>query len=83
MRATPLQTNVVTMPNGQIVVQQSRQAQHSMLVRALWFVCMGWWACGLWLGTARILTAVTCGLGLPAAFWMFNRVGAVTTLARQ
>ena len=52
------------------------------LVRALYFVFVGWWLSGLWLGVAWGVLGATFGLALPLSFWMFNRAGAVTTLAR-
>lgn len=49
--------------------------------RALYFVAVGWWFSGLWMAAAYFLTLSI--IGLPLAFWMFGRVGAVTTLYRQ
>ena len=51
-------------------------------MRALYFVFVGWWLSGLWLGVAWGVLGATFGLALPLSFWMFNRAGAVTTLAR-
>jgi uncharacterized membrane protein YccF (DUF307 family) len=50
-------------------------------VRAVWFVLIGWWLCGAWMVLAYgfMLTLI----GLPIAFWMYGRVGAVTTLFRS
>jgi hypothetical protein len=72
----------VTVAGSVVVVQQGRAPQYSMLVRALYYVFVGWWLSGIWLLTAWALLSVTLGLALPVAFWMFNRAGAVTTLAR-
>ena len=46
--------------------------------RALWFVFVGWWLSGLVivLGYAAALTVV----GLPLAFWLFNRLPQAQTL---
>ncbi len=54
--------------------------QRSFLVRALYFVLVGWWFSALWLTVAWALCTVI--IGLPFGFWMFNRVPAVITLAR-
>jgi hypothetical protein len=70
----------VTVQNGVVVVSQGRAPQRLFLARTLYFLLVGWWASGLWLCIAWVFAALW--LGLPLAFWMFNRVPAVTTLAR-
>jgi uncharacterized membrane protein YccF (DUF307 family) len=56
-----------------------REAAHTPLwLRALWFVLVGWW-----LALFTIVIAYLCLLtivGLPAAFWLFDRVPLVLTL---
>ncbi len=66
--------------DGSEVVRVSDQPQASFLVRAVWFLLIGWWLSGLWAGAAYV-AAVTI-IGLPIAFWMFDRLPAVTTLFR-
>lgn len=68
--------------NGVVVVGRGRVPQHPFALRALYFLLMGWWASLLWLLSAWLLTGATLGLGLPLAFWMFDRFPTVTTLAR-
>jgi uncharacterized membrane protein YccF (DUF307 family) len=48
------------------------------LVRAIWFVLIGWWASGVAsaLGWLIGLTII----GLPLTFWIFNRIPTVLTL---
>jgi hypothetical protein len=75
------QTNV-SMQNGVLLIQQGRAAQLPFWMRALYFVAVGWWLSGLWLGVAWGLIGVSFGLGLPLAFWMFDRTPAITTLAK-
>jgi uncharacterized membrane protein YccF (DUF307 family) len=72
----------VTVAGGVVVVQQGGAVQRGFLLRALYFLLIGWWASFLWLNVAWALTLFTIGLGLPIAFWMFNRAPAITTLAR-
>lgn len=57
------------------------QEQRSFWLRAIYFVLVGWWLSGLWMGMAYALVLVI--IGIPFAFWMFGRVGAVTTLYRS
>lgn len=56
------------------------ESQHSLVVRALYFVLVGWWASLLWANVAAFL-AVTV-IGLPVAIWMFHRLPYVTSLYR-
>ncbi len=57
------------------------KAQRPLAVRAAYFLLVGWWLSGLWMGLAY--AALLTILGLPLAFWMSGRVGAVTTLYRS
>jgi uncharacterized membrane protein YccF (DUF307 family) len=73
------QTNdVVVLPNGQ-VFQKSKE-QLPFILRAIYFVLIGWWFSALWLAAAWALCTVI--IGIPFGFWMFNRVPAIITLAR-
>jgi len=58
----------------------SARGQNSLLVRGVYFVLVGWWASLLWANVAALL-AVTV-IGLPVAYWMFNRLPFVTSLYR-
>ncbi len=55
--------------------------QHSLIARAIYFVLIGWWFSGLWMAAAYILLLTV--VGMPIAFWMYGRIGAVTTLHRS
>jgi uncharacterized membrane protein YccF (DUF307 family) len=54
--------------------------QLPLLVRAVYFILIGWWLSLLWLETAFILTALI--VTIPIAFFMFSKSAAVTTLRR-
>lgn len=54
--------------------------QYPFLLRALYFVLVGWWFSGIWMGIGWALSVTI--VGLPIAIWMFNRVPAITTLRR-
>ena len=58
----------------------SGQGQRSLFVRAVYFVLVGWWLSFLWANAAAFF-ALTI-IGLPVAFWMFNRLPFVTSLYR-
>ncbi|SFF78191.1 Inner membrane component domain-containing protein [Halopelagius inordinatus] len=61
-------------------VPDAARGQRSLLVRALYFVLVGWWLGFVWANVASFL-AVTV-VGLPVAIWMLNRLPAVTSLYR-
>jgi uncharacterized membrane protein YccF (DUF307 family) len=56
-------------------------SQPPFLLRAIYFVLVGWWLSAIWIGVAWALCAVV--VGLPFGFWMLNRVPAVITLANR
>jgi len=58
----------------------SGRGQRSLLVRALWFVFIGWWFSFLWANLA-VLFALTI-IGLPITLWMADRLPYVTSLYR-
>ncbi len=68
--------------DGKVVYRETSLRQHPFLLRTLYFLLIGWWFSLLWLILAWLLTGLSLGLGLPLAFWMFDQVPAITTLAR-
>ncbi len=54
--------------------------QHTFILRAVYFLVIGWWFSLFWVYGASAIAASV--IGLPIAFWMYNRVPAVTTLRR-
>ncbi|MDS0295921.1 YccF domain-containing protein [Halogeometricum luteum] len=59
---------------------ESARGQRSLLVRAVYFVLVGWWLSFFWANLAAFL-AITV-VGLPVAYWMLNRLPFVTSLYR-
>jgi uncharacterized membrane protein YccF (DUF307 family) len=55
--------------------------QRAFLLRAIYFILIGWWFSGLWMGAAYVFLLSV--IGIPLAFWMYGRIGAVTTLYRS
>ncbi len=55
--------------------------QRPFLLRAVYFLLIGWWFSGLWMAAAYV--ALLSIVGIPLAFWMYGRIGAVTTLYRS
>jgi uncharacterized membrane protein YccF (DUF307 family) len=71
----------VNLRNGSTVVNQIPLRQHTFILRAIYFICIGFWFSLIWMLIAWAIAGITLGLGLPLAFWMFDRVPQVTTLA--
>jgi uncharacterized membrane protein YccF (DUF307 family) len=72
---------VLTLKEPQSLLDpEASRGQRSLLVRALYFVAFGWWLSWLWANVAAFF-AVTV-VGLPVAYWMFNRLPFVTSLYR-
>lgn len=57
------------------------QRQRPFLWRAMYFVFVGWWFSGVWVAVAYLCLVVV--VLIPLSFWMYGRVGAVTTLYRS
>ena len=62
------------------VIRKGEQ-QRPFWIRAVYFILIGFWFSGVWM----LLAYVACVtlLLLPVGFWMYGRVGAVTTLYRS
>lgn len=83
MTLKPVRTNrYLVQENGRWVTRTRSADQPSFLARAVYFIFIGWWFSAVWLALAWAISGITLGLGLPLAFWMFDRVPAITTLSR-
>ncbi|RDZ66115.1 hypothetical protein C5B90_07165 [Haloferax sp. Atlit-12N] len=58
----------------------SFRGQRSIVVRAVYFVFVGWWLSWVWANVAVLFTLTI--VGLPVGIWMLNRLPAVTSLYR-
>jgi uncharacterized membrane protein YccF (DUF307 family) len=63
---------------GRTVV--SDMPQHNIVLRALYFILIGWWFSALWMELAYALCMSI--IGLPFGFWMFDRVPFIVSLRR-
>ncbi len=79
LRAPRKQTQVAVVGNT-VLVTQGGVEQYPFLMRAIYFLLVGWWLSLLWAEFAWALCVIV--IGMPLAFWMFDRVPVVTTLAR-
>ena len=75
----PSRQGTLVTPSGQHV--RLDVPQRPFLLRALYFVLIGWWLSAIWIVAAWLLHASI--VGMVIGFWMFDRVPAIITLARQ
>lgn len=63
-------------PYGEVSVRQ-----HNFLVRALWFIFVGWWLAAIALSVGYFLCMTI--IGLPIGFAIFDMVPGMLTLRRS
>lgn len=66
---------------GIAFVGAARLAQRPWLLRAAYFLLVGWWFAAVWLVLSWALTILI--LPMPLGVWMINRANAVLTLERH
>jgi uncharacterized membrane protein YccF (DUF307 family) len=69
-----------TVQDGVTYLKGRTHDQHSLLVRAVYFILVGWWLGGLWMLASWLISLRI--ITLPLGVWMMNRVGGVMTLLR-
>jgi uncharacterized membrane protein YccF (DUF307 family) len=74
----PSRGDLIVTPAGELVELSARQLP--LLVRAIYFLLIGWWFSALWLAIAWALNVSI--IGMVIGFWMFNRTPAIVSLAR-
>lgn len=65
---------------GGAVVRETELPEHPFLLRALFFLLIGWWWSGIWLSIAFVLCATI--VLFPIGLMMFRATPAMTTLKR-
>jgi uncharacterized membrane protein YccF (DUF307 family) len=84
MTLKPVRVNMtVEVKDGQTVVKETKIKQRPFLLRALYFLLIGFWFSLVWMLLAWLISTITLGLGLPLSIWMFDRAPALTTLAKN
>lgn len=72
---------VTTRSDGSVMQREMGLPQTNILLRALYFILIGWWFSALWMEAAYALSLSI--IGLPIGFWMFDRVPAIVSLKRS
>jgi uncharacterized membrane protein YccF (DUF307 family) len=67
-------------PDGSLSKTEVHPEQVNIILRALYFIFIGWWVSAIWMEAAYAVCATI--IGLPVGFWMFDRVPAVVSLKR-
>lgn len=78
LKSRTLQTDLSEDADGNRTVTESTRDQHSLIVRAVYFLLIGWWASGVWMGVAWLVSITI--IGLPVAVWMYDRLPFVVSL---
>jgi uncharacterized membrane protein YccF (DUF307 family) len=74
----PARSDLVITATGRVV--EVGRPQHFFLLRAVYFLLIGWWLSAIWIAIAWALCASI--IGMVIGFWMFNRTPAIVSLAR-
>lgn len=71
---------ITTSSDGSLQKDTVKKTQICFLLRAIYFVLIGWWLTALWLEAAYAISLTV--IGLPIGFWMFDVAPAFLTLKR-
>jgi uncharacterized membrane protein YccF (DUF307 family) len=74
----PRRSDLVLTATGRVV--EHSVPQLPFLLRAVYFILIGWWLSAIWMAIAWALHISIIGMFI--GFWMFDRVPALITLSR-
>ena len=80
LRGQTTAVQVTRVGNLRWVTSGARVPQHSILLRAVYLMLVGWWLSALWMEAAYALCLSI--IGLPIGFWMFDQVPMLVSLHR-
>jgi uncharacterized membrane protein YccF (DUF307 family) len=80
LRSRTKSFEVQTAADGTRYLTAANVQQRPLLLRAIWFVLVGFWFGAIWMALAYVLCVLI--ITMPFGLAMFNRTGAVMTLLR-
>ena len=80
LRTEPVRLQVAHYENGSVSQREVGKPQINFLLRAIYFLLVGWWLSAIWMEAAYLLCLSV--IGLPIGFWMFDLVPAIVSLKR-
>lgn len=80
LKSRNTQLSLTANADGTYTMAHQHREQYSFWIRAVYFVFVGIWFSIVWAMTAYVIGLLI--VTLPISFWMFDRMPAVTTLAR-
>jgi uncharacterized membrane protein YccF (DUF307 family) len=80
LRGQTMGVEVTRIGNLEYVTHKTRVPQRNIVLRALYFVLIGWWLSAVWMEAAYAVCLTI--VGLPIGFWMFDKVPALVSLHR-
>jgi uncharacterized membrane protein YccF (DUF307 family) len=80
LREPTERTRIVLRADGSLARREVEPRQVNILLRALYFILVGWWLSAIWMEAAYAISLSV--IGLPVGFWMFDRVPALLSLKR-
>jgi uncharacterized membrane protein YccF (DUF307 family) len=75
------QSTTIVQSDGTATVTHRGASQRPLLLRAVWFVLIGWWAALIWMIVSYLISLTI--IGIPVGIMMLNRLPAVFTLHRN
>jgi uncharacterized membrane protein YccF (DUF307 family) len=80
LRGQTTGVEVTRVGNLQYVTARAHVPQHNIVLRAIYFVLVGWWLSAIWMEVAYAISLTI--IGLPVGFWMFDQVPMLVSLRR-
>jgi uncharacterized membrane protein YccF (DUF307 family) len=80
LRGQTAGVQVTHVGNLTVVSPDAHVPQRNILLRAIYFILIGWWLSALWMEAAYALCLSI--IGLPIGFWMLDQVPALVSLRR-
>ena len=80
LREPDQEMRVLRRADGTVITAPVNVPQVNIILRAFYFLLIGWWLSALWMEAAYAISLSI--IGLPVGFWMFDRVPAIVSLKR-